>query len=300
MSTCTTTTSDVPKASSLVEYGVLVLNTNDIEEKVRLTYEADSLYKEKRITATPTTSNIQVPDHPQRPTHLQTVLPQHAPKRGSGTLANRINLLHSLCHMESYAIDLSWDILSRFYKNDYMTLPDSFYEEWLKVAHDEAKHFSWLSNRLKELGSSYGSVPVHDGLWQSATDTSHDLLARLAILHMVHEARGLDVTPKNIERLRCSQDPESANLLTSIYEEEITHVTTGVTQFKYICENDEKKHNPNLDDQQLHDRVLNRFYDIVRKNFRGVLNSNFNHEAREKAGMTREWYEPLVHRVISL
>jgi uncharacterized ferritin-like protein (DUF455 family) len=25
---------------------------------------------------------------------------------------------------------------------------------------------------------------VHDGLWESATTTSHDLLARLAIVHM--------------------------------------------------------------------------------------------------------------------
>lgn len=127
--------------------------------------------------------------------------------------------------MESYAIDLSWDVLCRF---SDLKLPKEFYEDWLKVAEDESRHFELLSKRLVELDSYYGELPTHQGLWGSATKTSKDILTRLCIIHCVHEARGLDTTPKNIERLKSAQDMKSAKLLEFILSEEIIHVKYGL------------------------------------------------------------------------
>lgn len=77
------------------------------------------------------------------------------------------------------------DIIARFGKQESM--PRDFFTDFVKVAQDEGRHFTLLAARLKELGSFYGALPAHDGLWDSASATSKDLLARLAIEHCVHE-----------------------------------------------------------------------------------------------------------------
>lgn len=123
-------------------------------------------------------------------------------------------------------IDLAWDIIARFGPM-HQSLPPAFFADWTKVALDESKHFSLLSARLSALGSAYGALPVHAGLWQSAADTSHSLRARLAIIHLVHEARGLDVNPGTIEKFRKQQDKESVQVLEVIHADEVTHVTAG-------------------------------------------------------------------------
>lgn len=66
-------------------------------------------------------------------------------------------------------------------------MPREFFTDFVKVAQDEGRHFTLLAARLQELGSFYGALPAHDGLWDSAIATSGDLLARLAIEHCVHE-----------------------------------------------------------------------------------------------------------------
>uniref|UniRef100_A0A7N0V9W5 Uncharacterized protein n=1 Tax=Kalanchoe fedtschenkoi TaxID=63787 RepID=A0A7N0V9W5_KALFE len=142
-----------------------------------------------------------------------------------------LSILHSLVHTESWAIDLSWDIIARFGKQQDM--PRDFFTDFVKVAQDEGRHFTLLAARLEELGSHYGALPAHDGLWDSAMATSNDLLARLAIEHCVHEARGLDVLPTTISRFRNNDDYKTADLLESvIYPEEITHCAAGVRWFK--------------------------------------------------------------------
>ena len=121
------------------------------------------------------------------------------------------------------------------------------------------------------------------GLWQSALETRHDILARLCIVHMVHEARGLDMCPSHQKRLHNARDEESLSILDVIYREEITHVGSGMRWFQYVS-------------QRLgeHDIVL--FHDLARQHFKGTLKPPFNDEARAEAGFTEEWYLPLVQR----
>jgi len=151
--------------------------------------------------------------------HLNVVAPGKVMKRvGDGVNSEKIiNTLHALAHMESWAIDLSFDIVSRYVHEN---MPLQFFLDWLRVGWDEARHFVLLSDRLEALGAFYGSKPVHDGLWESAMETKDSLLCRLAIMHIVHEGRGLDTTPKNIDRLRSCGDKKSADALAIILNEE--------------------------------------------------------------------------------
>lgn len=151
----------------------------------------------------------------------------------------------------------------------------------MKVAGDEAKHFCLLEKRLVDLGSHFGDLPVHNGLWQSASDTAHDLLGRLAIVHMVHEARGLDVHPQTLQRFLAQGDESSAQVLEVIYTDEITHVAAGLKWFTYICNSEQRD-------------CLSTFHEMVPLYFRGYLKPPFNTEGRKSAGMSEEWYLPLV------
>lgn len=128
-------------------------------------------------------------------------------------------------------------------------------------------------------GYAYGDMATHEGLWESALDTAHDLRARLAVVHMVHEARGLDVFPQAMRRLQ--GDATSAAILTANYQEEITHVGAGTRWFCYVC------HRDGAD-------PVRRFHELVRRHFRGLLKPPFNEEARAAAGMSPEWYWPLT------
>lgn len=137
-----------------------------------------------------------------------------------------------------------------------------------------------LAERLQELGSKFGDLPIHGGLWESAQQTSKDLLARLAIVHMVHEARGLDVNPATIGKFRRQGDSKTAAILQQIHDDEVTHVARGQKWFSWLC----AKH--------VIDRI-ERFHSLVKRYFRGPLKPPFNAADRQRAGLDEQFYLPL-------
>lgn len=218
------------------------------------------------------------PDRPARPEKPVLLAPREMPKRGkAGNETGRIALLHALAHIEFNAVDLACDLIARFASPD---LPRCFFDDWAIVAEEEAIHFSLISDRLCSLGSSYGALPAHDGLWEAAIETRHDLLARLAIVPLVLEARGLDVTPMMIKNLKAAGDSESVIILQRIYNDEIGHVAAGERWFTWMC------HEQALDPTETYHRLVRRY-------FRGRLKPPFNHEARLAAGLAPGFYEPL-------
>jgi len=220
----------------------------------------------------------QPPTRPARPERPRLLPPRDMPKRkAGGNQEKRVALLHALAHIELNAIDLAWDIIGRFGTADS---PRAFFEDWVKVGEEEAIHFSLLQARLKELGADYGDLPAHDGLWQAAEETSHDLLARLAIVPLVLEARGLDVTPATIADLRRAGDEASAAILERIYRDEIGHVAAGMRWFHQFAEA------AGLDPRQA-------WQDRVRCHFKGTLKPPFNDAARSDAGFDPDFYRPL-------
>ncbi len=212
------------------------------------------------------------PAHAEKPVLM---LPRDMPRRrASGQQQNRVALLHAVAHIELNAINLAWDIICRFAGQD---IPVQFYHDWVRVGAEEARHFLLIEKRLQELGTSYGDMPAHDGLWHAAKATAHDLMARLAIVPLVFEARGLDVTPAMIAKFERSGDVESAACLQSIYDEEIGHVAIGKTWFDWTC-------------AQRGVDPISTWKTLVRQHFAGKLKPPFNELARRQANFPPEYY----------
>jgi uncharacterized ferritin-like protein (DUF455 family) len=226
--------------------------------------------------------DVDMPKRPGRPLKPELVPANQMPKRGRGqSPSNRIAFLHALAHIELNAIDLALDIAGRFGAGQ----PPVFMTDWLKVASEEAMHFALLDRHLRVMGSHYGAHFAHDGLWEASEVTAHDLLARLAVVPLVLEARGLDVSPATIARFSGAGDARGAAIMARIYADEITHVATGFRWFSAAC--DSSCESPEAQWQHL-----------VRTYFRGPLKPPFNDSARETAGLTRNYYANLASVVI--
>jgi uncharacterized ferritin-like protein (DUF455 family) len=173
-----------------------------------------------------------MPDRPAWPAELELLPPNRMPKRGrGGSERGRIALWHALANIEFAAIDLALDMAGRFGS----AMGREFVGDFLAVAADEAMHFALLDRRLHTLGTRYGALPAHDGLWEAAHETRHDVAARLAVVPMVLEARGLDVTPAARDRLLALGDVPGARILQRILDDEIRHVAAGTKHFVALC-----------------------------------------------------------------
>jgi len=174
---------------------------------------------------------IAAPDWPGRPARPRLVPPAHVPARSAHTRVGRAALLHSIAHIEFNAINLALDAIVRF-----EAMPSAYYLDWLKVAREEATHFSLLGAHLATLGHAYGDFEAHDGLWDMARKTSGDVLARMALVPRTLEARGLDASPAIRDRLARAGDARAAEILDVILADEIGHVAIGNCWFRWLCD----------------------------------------------------------------
>lgn len=219
-----------------------------------------------------------MPDRPAWPAELELLPANRMPKRGrGGSLRNVIALWHSLAHIEFVAIDLALDMAGRFGAE----MGRTFVSDFLSVAADEAMHFALLDRKLASLGARYGTLPAHDGLWEAALKTRHDVAARLAMVPMVLEARGLDVTPATLERVRAAGDESGARILERILDDEIRHVAVGTSHFREAC-------------STRGETPRETWLNLVKTHFRGALKPPFNDSARRAAGLSRSWYAPVA------
>ena len=213
----------------LFELGRACIEASDPLDKANRTETAARLLRDGQCRVAVESAPVCV-DIPGRPARPQLVPPSALPHRKLNSDTGRAAFIHALAHIEFNAINLAWDAVLRF-----RALPEAFYHDWVKVAAEEALHFRLLDERLQELGSAYGAFPAHDGLWEMALKTSDDVLARMALVPRVLEARGLDVTPAMITRLLQAGDERSAGILERIYTDEIGHVETGTRWFRFVC-----------------------------------------------------------------
>ncbi|MGV8987006.1 MAG: ferritin-like domain-containing protein [Cypionkella sp.] len=218
------------------------------------------------------------PLQPARPEKPDLLSPRDVPRRRPGSPLGRIAMLHALAHIELNAVDLHWDMIARF---GHLSMPMGFYDDWVKAADDEAKHFGLICDCLEAAGSFYGAMPAHAGMWRAAEDTAQDFLGRLAVVPMVLEARGLDVSPGMIDLFRKAGDAQALAALEVIYAEEVAHVAYGSKWFNWLCGRD------NLDPKEA-------FHTLVRRYFHGQLKPPFNDEKRAEAGIPPDFYWPLA------
>jgi uncharacterized ferritin-like protein (DUF455 family) len=193
-------------------------------------------------------------------------MPRDVPQRGLGTDEGRAALVHAVAHIEFNAINLAWDAVYRF-----RGMPADYYRDWVCVARDESRHFTMLTKRLAQLGHAYGDFDAHNGLWEMATKTADSCLARMALVPRVLEARGLDVTPGMIARLRTVGDNATADILEVILREEVPHVAAGTRWFRFCCEREGR--DPDA-----------TFAELLREFVPTGLRGPFNLDARRAAG----------------
>ena len=261
--------------TSLTDLAVSILSTADALEKCRLTRAIAADWFAGRIAAR---GDTRPPDRPARPARPSLLAPKEMPKRAYGGERGRIGLVHALAHIELNAIDLAWDIVCRFPDED---MPKAFVDDWVQVAVDEAEHFEMLQKLLEQLGASYGDLPAHDGLWQAAEKTADDLMARLVVVPMTLEARGLDTTPGTMEKLARNGDAMTPPVLDVIYHDEIRHVAAGVRWFRHLA-----------DKRGLDGRA--EYVRLMGERFPAGLKAPFNHPARAQADFPQDWYEALA------
>ena len=210
---------------------------------------------------------IGVAGHPVKPVLVE---PSELRHRRLGSAEGRAALVHAVTHIEFNAINLALDAAYRF-----RDMPSQYYLDWISVAADEARHFQLLSKRLQSMGFGYGDFPAHNGLWEMAQRTADDPMKRMALVPRVLEARGLDVTPGMIERLKVAQDDETASILKIILAEEVRHVEIGSYWFRFCCEQ------RGVDPEST-------FLGLLKEHFRGSLRGPFNIPARLQAGFTQD------------
>ena len=169
-------------------------------------------------------------ENPGRPDSPELVHPSQVMPRKLNTRQGRIALIHAICHIEFNAINLALDAVYRF-----RNLPLRFYQDWMRVAVEESRHFTLLCERLANFNCRYGDFNAHNGLWEMAVKTRHSLLERMALVPRVLEARGLDVTPGMIKRLDAQGDQKTSEILKLILREEVGHVEIGTKWFRYAC-----------------------------------------------------------------
>lgn len=267
---------DIKKPKCLASAAVSALKEADLDLKTK---KVDLLaqFWESRSLSLISSKNISVPNMPGRPDRPEMLPPHNLPKRSIRSEKGLIALLHAIAHIELNAIDMALDVVARFASED---MPRSFFDGWVMVAKEESKHFNLLRNRLTDLSSFYGALPAHGGLWESAQKTQHSLLARLAIVPLVLEARGLDVSPFIILQITNMGDHKTADIFRVIYEDEKGHVAVGAKWFRFLCQR--HKLDPAL-----------TFRKMVNEHFRGLLKPPFNDLARCQSGLTPLFYRTL-------
>jgi uncharacterized ferritin-like protein (DUF455 family) len=266
----------------LAEMATDVLTTADGRAKTALSrrYAAEWVAA-REAGETPETGTATPPMQPSRPAKPELLSPRDVPRRKPGSPDGRIAILHAVAHIELNAVDLHWDLLARF---GHVPMPIGYYDDWVRAADEESKHFNLVSDCLEQNGSHYGALPAHAGMWRAAEDTADDLMGRLAVVPMVLEARGLDVTPGMIKIFQNAKDKDAVAALEIIYGEEVGHVAYGSKWFHFLCGRE------NLDPKPV-------FHALVRKYFHSDLKPPFNEEKRAEAGIPPDFYWPLADQI---
>ena len=263
----------------LAEMAVDVLTTADGRAKTALSRDyAAQWFAARAAGDMPEVGHASPPLRPARPEKPELLDPRDVPKRKPGSPAGQIALLHAVAHIELNAVDLHWDVIARF---AHVDMPPGYYDDWVKAADEESKHFNLMCDCLENLGSYYGALPAHAGMWRAAEDTIDDMMGRLAVVPMVLEARGLDVTPGMIEIFRRAKLDDAVAALETIYAEEVGHVAYGSKWFHFLCGRDGLDPKP-------------EFHRLVRTYFHGALKPPFNEEKRAEAGLPPDFYWPLT------
>ena len=260
----------------LFKLALEALMCDDVNEKLSLTSQLNSY--DVCLESISDKFSIKKIKKPGRPLKPKLVSFQTAPKRDRSDLG-MVKTIHSICHIEFNAINLALDAVYRF-----QNMPTKYYQDWIKVAYEESYYFKLLNDYLELLGFAYGDFDAHNGLWEMATKTDYDVLARMALVPRVLEARGLDVTPSIQAKFKDSKFSKMVDILDVIYCDEIGHVKIGNHWFHYLCKD------KNLD-------PILTFDTLIKKHIGSNLRGPFNVDARLLSDFSQAELNYLDHPV---
>ncbi|KAG9138452.1 hypothetical protein Leryth_012728 [Lithospermum erythrorhizon] len=263
---------EIQECCCLAEIGALVLSTPDPLKKSKLSHLGFCRWLQQDLPI----GVCDAPLKPARPAKPQLVPIKEVPTPKTSSLPLNAYMLHNLAHVELNAIDLAWDTVVRFSPYSHL-LHDGFFVDFAHVADEESRHFAWCSQRLAELGFSYGDMPAHNLLWRESEKSADNVAARLAAIPLVQEARGLDAGPRLVQKLVGFGDLRTSNIVARIADEEIAHVAVGLYWFLYVC-------------QKMNCAPCSTFKDLLME-YNVEVKGPFNHPARNKAGIPQEWYD---------
>ena len=263
------------KTTNLFEQALACLLLDDPQQKVDavLSLQADWLAGKLDLNPLSDVMSLPVPGRPDKP---ELVDARDVPRRNFSSLKGRLTLVHAIAHIEFNAINLALDAVYRF-----QDMPEQYYMDWLRVAAEEAKHFTMLSDYLESHEMSYGILAAHNGLWEMAVKTDFDVLVRMALVPRVLEARGLDVTPGMIRKLQSTGDERLIDILKIIFDEEIGHVKIGTHWFKTLCGQ------RGLEPESTFLRLIDEY-------MQGARFGPFETEARIEAGFSQQEMDSLL------
>lgn len=248
-----------------------ILIITDPKTKVSRVQELFDDYQQQHIaldvSASLDAKEFTLPGRPQKP---DLVPPLTVPKRKMDTVEGRLSLLHSLAHIEFNAMNLALDAIWRF-----PDMPTQYYADWLKVAKEEAYHFSLIEDHLQSVGVAYGDFPAHNSLWEMVERTADAVIARMALVPRTMEARGLDAVPAIRDRFKQIKDTKVVEILEIILRDEVGHVLIGNQWFNFLCSKEGLS-------------PIKAYKDLARAYRAPVLKGPFNLEARKAAGFTAE------------
>jgi len=255
------------------------LLASNVDEKLKLVHSLAKEVRQERVSMKQALTQFGEPlssssnGCPEKPVLVGALKVR---KRGFGSVEGRMIMIHAIVHIEFNAINLALDAVQRF-----PDMPEAYYTDWLQVADEEAYHFELIRTHLRFLGADYGDYPAHQGLWEMAEKTAHDVLERMALVPRVLEARGLDVTPGIQEKLKQAGDNHAATILDIIFADEIGHVEVGTHWFHHLCKKEGKKPDET-------------FFTLVDKHFPKGIYGPYNIEARQEAGFSANEIEILL------
>ena len=254
---------------SLFKQAEACISASQVADKIALTRELETAWQAGQLSLQRHSPvlRFEIPGRPGKP---ELVPARELNRRKPSSAVGHAALIHSICHIEFNAINLALDAVYRF-----QDMPEQFYSDWIQVAAEEAYHFELLQQHLGTLGYNYGDFTAHNGLWESALLTGHDPLVRMALVPRVLEARGLDVTPGIIQKLKNIGDDKAVAILDIIHRDEIGHVEAGSRWFRYLC--DER----GLDSEET-------FAALLKEHMKGFIRGPFDHAVRKRAGFSEE------------
>ncbi len=267
----------VNENTNLFDAALDCLLLNEPHEKIQAVRDLNEQWLAGQLNLKPSedAKRVAVPGRPEQP---KLVNPRDVPKRGFNSEAARIKLVHAITHIEFNAINLALDAVYRF-----RDMPEQYYSDWLNIALEEALHFSLLEEYLKSKKTFYGAFDSHNGLWEMAVKTDHDVMVRMALVPRVLEARGLDVTPGMIAKFQNISETEMVDALNIIQRDEIGHVERGNYWFNELC-------------RQRSIPPSETFHQLLDEYMEESMFDSLNQEARLKAGFSKQELVDLAAR----